>query len=72
LVTAAVPVGAVNPTYTALSLTTLKDMLVGGPGTVVTLWAFEAGDVPFALVALMLNEYVVLGDRPVRGMDVAG
>ena len=67
----AVPSVVLNPTLITVSLATPKNTLDGGVGTVVIDWTFDAGDLPFELVANILKEYTVFGINPIKLIVVA-
>ena len=61
-----------NATDTTVSLITVGIKLDGGEGNVVIESADELADVPFILVAVIVNEYIVLGFRPVTFIEISG
>ena len=68
-----VPLGEIKATLTAVVLVTVAVPIVGEPDIVVTaVDAFDGIDVPDALVAVTVNVYGVLDDKPdtVIGEDV--
>lgn len=66
------PVAGVNAILATASDTVVAVKLIGGSGAVVTVTAEDAAEVPTLLVAVTVNEYMVLDDKLFNTNDVAG
>ena len=66
------PVGGVNAILEVVSDTVVAVKFIGGSGAVVTVTAEDAAEVPTLLVALTVNEYMVLDNKLFNTNDVDG